>query len=179
MKAELKADLARYRTAGDSWRLILANPAVWALIWYRFGNWIYKGSSPRAIRLMLKPFHWVGYIFMEAFLQMALDPGAQIGPGLHMTHSGGIRLHPDVRIGRNCSLAHQVTIGAAGLGKRGVPVIGDDVYIGTGAVIVGAIEVGAAARIAANSFVNVSVPAGATAMGVPAKIVKVRKAAEK
>jgi len=107
-------------------------------------------------------------------MQMALDPGAEIGPGLHMTHSGGIRLHPEVKIGSNCSLAHQVTIGAAGLGKRGVPTLGSGVYIGTGAVIVGPIMIGDQARIAANSFVNISVPAGATAMGVPAKIVKQR-----
>ena len=81
-------------------------------------------------------------------------------------------MHHRTVIGRNCDLSHQVTIGTAGLGRTGVPRVGSNVSIGAGAVLIGDIQVGDGARVAANSLVNRDVPAGATVMGVPAKIVK-------
>ncbi|WP_245536275.1 serine O-acetyltransferase [Terriglobus roseus] len=105
---------------------------------------------------------------------MRLNVRTKIGPGLLIAHSGGITLHPDVVIGSHCDLAHHVTIGARGAGQSGVPRLGDGVYVGTNAVIIGPIMVGDGARIAANSLVNRDVPAGATVMGVPARIVKRR-----
>ena len=103
---------------------------------------------------------------------MRLPPSAEIGGGLYISHVGGVVLHHRAVIGKNCDLSHQVTIGTAGLGRTDVPRIGHDVSIGAGAVLIGNIEVGDGAHIAANSLVNRDVPPGATAMGVPAKIVK-------
>lgn len=172
MLRELRSDIARYRAAGDSWGEIACNPVMVPLLWYRFGRWIYKEGSPRPLRLFLKGLHLAGRIPIEAFMQMRLDPGAEIGEGLYMTHTGGVVLHHEVIIGRNCSLAHGVTIGTAGRGRKGAPCIGNDVYIGTGATIIGAIHVGDRAQIAANTLVNRDVPPGAIVMGVPGKIVK-------
>jgi len=74
--------------------------------------------------------------------------------------------------GNNCNISQGVTIGVSGRGeKRGVPVIGNNVYIGVNAVIVGKIKVGNNALIAANSLVNKDVPDNAVVMGVPAEIV--------
>ena len=75
-------------------------------------------------------------------------------------------------IGRNCNIAHQVTIGTSAGGRTGAPTIGDGVYIGTGAKIIGTIDVGDGAKIAANSLVMTNVPAGATAIGVPARVMR-------
>jgi serine O-acetyltransferase len=173
MRKELAADLARYRAGGLGWWGIAAHPAVWSLIWYRVGHWIYKEHCPALIRWPMRVIYPVVYKFLEAFLQMRLDPSAEIGEGLYIGHSGGVHLHPDVVIGRNCNLTHHVTIGTSAMGRGGVPRLGDDVYVGTGATIIGKIRVGSGAKIAANTLVMSNVPAGATVMGVPGRIMMV------
>ena len=171
---EFQADLERYRSYGDAgWRILL-NPAVWCIFWYRLGGWIYDAERSSLVRGPGKAAHVIGSVLVEALLQMRLNVRAKIGPGLLIAHGGGITLHPDVVIGRHCDLAHHVTIGARGAGQAGVPRLGDDVYVGTNAVVIGPIVIGDGARIAANSLVNRDVPAGATVMGVPAKVVKQR-----
>lgn len=179
MRAELREDVARYRAKGARWIEIWGNPAFWAIIWYRFGNYVYRGKSLRILRRPLKLVHFAGNLLCEAVLQMRLPPNAEIGGGLVISHVGGVVLHHRVVIGKNCDLSHQVTIGTAGLGRNGVPRIGDEVSIGAGAVLIGDIEIGEGAHIAANSLVNRDVPPRATVMGVPAKIVKYAEASTK
>ena len=172
MRTELREDVARYRTKGGKWIDIWGNPAFWAIFWYRFGHFVYRENSPRILRVPLKAVHFLGAVFCEAVLQMRLPSSAEIGGGLCISHVGGVILHHRTVIGKNCDLSHQVTVGTAGLGRTGVPRIGHDVSIGAGAVLIGDIQVGDGARVAANSLVNRDVPPGATVMGVPAKIVK-------
>src|ERR1700757_1042265 len=121
MRKELRADLARYRETGQSSWAIAAEPAVWALACYRIGHWIYKENSPAVVRWPLKIMYPLVYKFVEAFMQMRLDPSAQIGEGLYIGHSGGVHIHPDVVIGKNCNLTHHVTIGTSAMGRGGVP----------------------------------------------------------
>jgi serine O-acetyltransferase len=90
----------------------------------------------------------------------------QIGGGLLIPHPNGIVIHPKARIGPNCLIFQQVTIGDAG---GGVPTIGGHVDIGAGAKILGGITVGDHARIGANAVVLKDVPDGATMVGVPAR----------
>ena len=73
-------------------------------------------------------------------------------------------------LGSNCDVAHRVTIGTSAMGRSGAPVLGDDVYIGTGATLVGKIKIGDGAKIAANTLVITNVPAGSV-MGVPGRVV--------
>ena len=176
MISDFEADCARYKASGESRRRMALNPAVWCLFWYRLGRWIYAPSKSRVLWMPAKVIHLVGATFIEAFLQMRLNVQAKIGPGLLIAHCGGITLHPDVVIGDHCDLAHHVTLGTRGVGSRGVPRLGNNVYVGTGAVLIGPIVIGDGARIAANSLVTRDVPAGATVMGVPAEIVKRRLA---
>jgi serine O-acetyltransferase len=98
-------------------------------------------------------------------LDLACD---DIGPGLFISHGFGTIVTAE-RIGRNCWIHHQVTIGWS-YGQTAKPVIGDDVFIGVGAKILGAITIGDGARIGANAVVVRDVPPGATAVGVPAHI---------
>ena len=91
-----------------------------------------------------------------------------IGGGLLIPHPNGIVIHPEAKIGVNCLIFQQVTIGTR---SHGVPVIGGHVDIGAGAKLLGAITVGAHAKIGANAVVTQDVPSGATAMGVPARMV--------
>ena len=104
-------------------------------------------------------------------MEMCIDPQATIGPGLYIGQSGGVHINPQAVLGRNCDLAHRVTIGTSAMGRQGAPILGDDIYIGTGATLVGRIKVGNGAKIAANTLVIGNVPAGATVMGVPARII--------
>lgn len=94
----------------------------------------------------------------------------EIGGGLFIAHGHGSCLAAE-RIGANCHVHHNVTIGWDYRGGR-APIIGDDVFIGTGAVILGAVTVGDGARIGANAVVLSDVPPGVTAVGAPARIVR-------
>ena len=78
-----------------------------------------------------------------------------------------IQIHPSAEIGDRCGIMHGVTLGSDG---KGVPTIGNDVFIGCGATVLGGVKVGDNARIAANSLVISDVPSGSAAMGVPARV---------
>ena len=91
----------------------------------------------------------------------------KIGGGLCMPHTNGIVINADARIGCNCEIFQQVTIGE---GKGGCPEIGDNVSIGPGAKVLGAIKVGDGARIGANAVVVKDVPAGALVVAPTAEI---------
>ena len=102
---------------------------------------------------------------------IAIDFSTNIGPGFYVGHFGGIVVSSDAVIGRNCNISQGVTIGVANRGTRaGVPVIGDNVYIGPGAKIFGRVHVGDGAAIGANAVVTQDVPSGATVAGVPARV---------
>lgn len=92
----------------------------------------------------------------------------QLGGGLLIPHPNGIVIHPAVRIGPNCLIFQQVTLGANG---KGVPQLGGHVDIGAGAKILGPVSIGDHALIGANAVVLCDVPPGATAIGVPGRIV--------
>jgi serine O-acetyltransferase len=95
---------------------------------------------------------------------------SQIGGGLMLPHPTGIIIHPNVVIGVNCLIMQQVTIGSLS-DTYGLPKIGGHVDIGAGAKILGNITLGDNAKIGANAVVMCDVPAGATAVGVPARII--------
>jgi serine O-acetyltransferase len=95
----------------------------------------------------------------------------RFGDDPHLIHAHGIFIHPDVEIGDRVGIMHRVTIGTTH-GREGVPKIGNDVFIASGAMVCGPIKIGDGAVIAANSVVVTDVPAGATAIGVPARIMR-------
>jgi serine O-acetyltransferase len=99
---------------------------------------------------------------------------SHIGGGLQLPHPNGVVIFPGAVIGPNCLISQQVTIGVGGP-KPGAPVIGGHVDIGAGAKILGGVTIGDHARIGANAVVLEDVPSGATAVGVPARIVRSRK----
>ena len=73
-------------------------------------------------------------------------------------------------MGANCTLSQEVTLGTSAGGREGAPVVGDNVYLGAGAKVIGQVRVGDGANVAANSLVVTDVPDGATVMGVPARV---------
>jgi serine O-acetyltransferase len=169
--SKFSEDIARYKSMGHKGKQLWLNPAVWAISIYRFGNWLYATDLSMLTRLPLKVVYFFAYMFSEVVMEMCLDPQATIGGGLYIGHIGGVHINPQAVIGSNCDIAHRVTIGASAMGRQGSPVLGDKVYIGTGATLVGKIKVGNGAKIAANTLVMTNVPDGATVMGVPGRIV--------
>jgi len=92
-----------------------------------------------------------------------------IGGGLIMPHPQGVVIHPEAKLGPNCLIFQQVTIGIGG-SRPGAPVIGGHVDIGAGAKILGGVTIGDHAKIGANAVVLSDVPPGATAVGIPARM---------
>jgi serine O-acetyltransferase len=164
-------DIARYRARGYQGTELWLNPVIWALWSYRLSNWLITGRPSAILRIPLKLISFVAIKFCEVFMEMCIDPHATIGGGLYIGHIGGVHINPEAVLGRNCDLAHRVTIGASAMGRKGSPVLGDDVYIGTGATLVGKIKIGSGAKIAANTLVITNVPEGATVMGVPGRVI--------
>ena len=96
-------------------------------------------------------------------------PETQIGEGLYLGHWGALVINPKVRIGKNLKIAQVGTIGQANRGKNeGVPKIGNEVWIGPNAVIVGNITIGDNVLIAPNAYVNINIPSNAVVIGNPA-----------
>jgi serine O-acetyltransferase len=164
-------DMARYRARGYKGKDLWLNPAVWSIAVYRLGNWVHVGRPFILIRLPLKIVSFIATKFCVIFMEMDIDPQASIGGGLYIGHIGGVHINPGAVLGRDCDLAHRITIGASAMGRQGIPVLGDNVYIGTGAVLIGKIKVGSGSKISANTLVMTNVPEGATVMGVPGRII--------
>lgn len=152
-------------------RLILYTPGIWIIFFYRFGQYLQSKTNKLKI---IKP---VNILYNFFYFLISLSTGihipieATIGEGLYIGHWGGIVVHPNTVMGENCNLSQEVTIGEGGRGNnRGVPVIGDRVYIGPGAKIFGNITIGNDVAIGANAVVNKSVPDNAVVGGVPAVV---------
>jgi serine O-acetyltransferase len=169
--SNFSADITRYRSLGHKGRTLWLNPAIWAITIYRLGNWLHTANPFILVRIPLKVVYFFAQMFSEVVMEMCLDPLATIGGGLYISHIGGVHINPQAIIGSNCDITHRVTIGASAMGRQGAPVIGNNVYIGTGATLVGKIKVGNGAKIAANTLVITNVPEGATVMGVPGRII--------
>lgn len=98
-------------------------------------------------------------------------PETQIGEGFYLGHWGSLVINPNAKIGKNCNIQQGVTIAQANRGKNeGVPEIGDEVWIGPNAVIVGKIKIGSNVLIAPNAYVNFDVPPHSVVIGNPAQI---------
>jgi serine O-acetyltransferase len=171
-------DLARYRRyrpGCSAWIVFATEQGLWALLQYRIASAIYSSDLPQPFKRMLLIVMTAWQKLIEILTGVSLPYAASLGPGLYIGHFGNIIVNEATVMGSCCNLSQGVTIGVSGRGeKRGVPVIGDRVYIGANAVVAGKIEIGDDAVIAANSLVSESVPPSATMIGVPAKVVNFR-----
>jgi serine O-acetyltransferase len=135
-----------------------------AISLYRFGR--------LSRRYKLVPLQRLAEAMNILVFSASIAARAEIGDGTVCEHRGiGVVVHPGAVIGRRCRiLPHVVVGGRGGDGRTGAPQIGDDVLIGTGAKILGPVTIGDGARVGANAVVIEDVPAGATAVGIPASV---------
>ncbi len=161
----LGAYQARDPAARSKLEIFLLYPGVHALIGHRIAHWLLKHHLRFLARLVSQIFrHFTG---------IEIHPGATIGHRLVIDHGMGIVIGETAEIGDDVLLYHGVTLGGTGkdTGKRH-PTIGNNVLIGCGAKVLGPFKVGDNSRIAANSVVLSEVPPDATAVGVPARVVR-------
>jgi len=166
-------DFRRYRVTNDpALRTIFLSQGFWASAVYRMCRAAVAPARPALLRWPLHLWAALAQKLIEIVTGIGLPPGCEIGEGIYIGHYGGIVLSPLARIGHNCSLAQNVTIGyVAGATERGAPTVGNRVFVGAHSVIVGGITIGDDAMICAGSVVSRSVPARAVVMGNPARVV--------
>lgn len=166
------SDIAKYKkySGKNSLVLLLTQQGLWALFVYRSGNAIYRSSLPSALKSVVLLFWIVWQKWIEIVAGISIPYSATIGHSFYIGHFGGIILNSKTVIGDNCNISQGVTIGVSGRGEqRGVPIIGNEVYMGARATIAGKISVGDGAVIGANSLVVKNVAVGTTVVGVPAE----------
>jgi serine O-acetyltransferase len=132
-----------------------------------YQHWLPRRSLLRWLCLL---WHLAWFRFWSIASGAEIDLNAQLGGGLLVPHPNGIVIHPDAVVGPNCLIFQQVTLGTGGR-VAGCPKLGGHVDVGAGAKILGAVTVGDHARIGANAVVLEDIPSGATAVGVPARII--------
>lgn len=166
-----RADLARYPR-----RPWLREQSVWAIAVYRFGRWGDRRAW-RLTRWLCDRLYWPLFRVVETITGISLTKAVEVGPGLRIHHFGCIAIHPNSRIGANCTLRQGVTLGDR-QNDGAAPTLEDDVELGAFAQVLGPVRVGRGARIGALSVVLSDVPAGATAVGSPARVVRREPASE-
>ena len=135
----------------------------------------YYSTSDSLFHKLPKKIAVFRHLFWSIVTAADIPINCHIGGGLLIPHPNGIVIHPDARIGVNCLIFQQVTLGSSRGTK--VPVIGGHVDIGAGAKILGGIQIGNNVKIGANAVVLTDIPAGETAVGVPARVTKIKKTA--
>lgn len=116
--------------------------------------------------------YWLSYRKLSTKYSVDIPASVKIGHGFKIEHVGGIVINPDVVIGKNCNIYNGVTIGKEKRGKRmGTPIIGDCVWMGPNAIIVGNIKIGNDVLIAPGAYVNFDVPEHSIVLGNPGRII--------
>lgn len=129
--------------------------------------------------LPLKIFYTLRLLHLSKKTQIQIPARTSIGEGFYIGHLGRVIIHPDAKLGKNINIGTGVTIGMENRGKReGTPIIADNCWIGTNAVIVGNVKIGSDVLIAPLSFVNFDVPDHSIVIGNPAKIISKENATE-
>ena len=146
----------------------------WAVFTHRFGNW--RMGQPKLIRAPSTVLYWVLFKLVEWLCGMSIWYPVRLGRRVRIWHHSGIVISARA-IGDDVQLRQGVTMGIARTDRLGeIPIIGNGVDIGAGAVIVGPVLVGQGARVAANALVFQDIPEGALAIGNPARISPAKEA---
>ena len=177
----------RYLVRSDLYRLdrkvgfgsflkhLLLGEAFTYIFWYRTCRY---ARQDRVGRVLVYPFAlWL--MRHHGFrLGINIPYQTEIGPGFYISHFTGVFVNSSCTIGRNCNLSQGVTLGLANRGPRkGVPTLGDNVYLGPGVKVVGAVHIGDNVAVGANAVVTSDLPANAVAVGIPARVISMEGSA--
>jgi serine O-acetyltransferase len=166
LREDLACILERDPAARHWFEVLTCYPGLHALWWHRLAHWCW---SARAF--------WIGRViahFARWGTGIEIHPGARIGRRVFIDHGMGVVIGETAEVGDDCTIYQGVTLGGTSLfrGVKRHPTLGQGVVVGAGAKILGGFTVGDGARIGSNAVVVKPVPAGATATGIPARIVE-------
>ncbi len=164
LKGELKVVFERDPAVRSVFEIIFCYPGFHVMVSYRFSHWLWNHK----FKFMARLVSHVGRFLTG----IEIHPGATIGRGFFIDHGMGVVIGETAEIGDNCTIYHGVTLGGTSWAKeKRHPTLGNNVVIGSGAKILGPFTVGDDSKIGSNSVVVKEVPANATVVGIPGRIV--------
>ena len=165
----LLSDYKKYKKYGGNFiSIVFFTQGFWALLQYRIAHVVYNLKIP-VIKQLLQLLMLFWQKGIEITTGISIPASVKIGHSFYIGHFGGIIINAKAVIGNNCNISQGVTIGVSGLGeKRGIPIVGNNVYIGANSVLVGKITIADDVLIGACSLVNTNTNAKAVMLGVPA-----------
>jgi serine O-acetyltransferase len=164
MKEDIQSVFDRDPAARSTLEILLSYPGLHAIWGYRITHWLWK----RRLRLLAR---WLSHV-VRFLTGIEIHPGATIGHKFFIDHGMGVVIGETAEVGENVTLYHGVTLGGTTLekGKRH-PTLEDNVVVGAGAKVLGAITIGSGSRIGANAVVVKPVPSNSVVVGVPGQVV--------
>jgi serine O-acetyltransferase len=176
----ISSDLHRYTGSTNLRTFVrwsLKCPEFNYVFWLRLVAWMTVEGKPA--RKVWSPLPRLIRRHLAFKYGISIPPSTKIGPGFYVGHFGGIVVNGRSQIGRDCNISQGVTLGQSNRGPRkGSPVLGDRVFVGPGAKVVGAVRIGSNVAIGANAVVIHDVPDNAVVVGIPAKVVSYHGSAE-
>ncbi len=164
LREEIAVVFERDPAARNAWEVITCYPGFHALLGHRLAHWLWG-----------KRLHWLARMASHLgrwLTGIEIHPGAQIGRRFFIDHGMGVVIGETAEIGDDCTIYHGVTLGGTSWNKgKRHPTLGNGVVLGAGAKVLGPITVGDRARVGSNAVVVKDVPPGATAIGIPARII--------
>ena len=165
LKEEIGVVFERDPAARHTWEVITCYPGFHAMLVHRLSHRLWNAGFKWPARFISHLGRWLTGI--------EIHPGARIARRFFIDHGMGVVIGETSEIGDDCTLYHGVTLGGTSWNKgKRHPTLGKGVVVGAGAKILGPIEIGDGAKIGSNAVVVKAVPAGATAIGIPARIVE-------
>ncbi len=165
LRSDILCILDRDPAARSTWEVLTCYPGLHALVLHRRAHWCWQHGFKWLGRFISHIARWVTGI--------EIHPGAIIGQRVFFDHAMGVVVGETAQIGDGCTIYQGVTLGGTSLykGAKRHPTLGKNVVVSAGAKILGGFEVGDGAKIGSNAVVIKPVPAGATAVGIPARII--------
>ncbi|MCX6006353.1 MAG: serine O-acetyltransferase [Chloroflexi bacterium] len=170
MREDIRAAMDRDPAARSAWEVFFLYPGLHALWWHRIAHFFYRHKCYFISRVISQTNRF--------FTQIEIHPGATIGRRFFIDHGAGVVIGETSEIGDDVLMYQGVVLGGTTLEKKKRhPTIGNNVVIGSRAIILGAITIGDGARVGSGSVVIKSVPPGCTVVGVPGRIVEEQRGA--
>jgi serine O-acetyltransferase len=165
LRSDIQCILDRDPAARTAWEALTCYPGLHAVVLHRRAHWCWNHG-----------FKWLGRFISHisrGLTGIEIHPGAKIGERVFFDHAMGVVVGETAEIGDGCTIYQGVTLGGTSLykGTKRHPTLGKDVVVSAGAKVLGGFEVGDGAKIGSNAVVIKPVPAGATAVGIPARII--------
>lgn len=165
-------DLYRYCAAKD---VIMFLRCLCMLPGYKYTFWMRTANYAKQNGIFFMPLYLISRLMMKRYQYkygICIPYNTRIAEGLYIGHYGGIFVNHGARIGKNCNINQDVSIGETYGGKNpGTPVIGDNTYLGPSAKVIGGITLGNNVAVGANCVVNIDIPDNGVVIGNPCKIV--------